>query len=128
MRLIPRRKRTWLVVLLSVAIVGAAGMWWVVTAKSDFERRYDQIKGGLNASEARYVIESGLSSNPICSRDFTVQLMYDRFVWANDGERIVLTFESGIDGQLITQEFTPLPPIEKLRRQWRRTFRFEPPF
>ena len=44
MRLIPRRKRTWLLAALALLVVAGVAVWWVATAKSEFERQFDNLK------------------------------------------------------------------------------------
>ena len=52
MQLIPRRKRTWLLVLLGIVIVGAAEIWWAATKKSEFEGKFGQIAIGISKEVA----------------------------------------------------------------------------
>lgn len=58
MRLIPRRKRTWLLVLVTLAVVFCAATWWVGTEKSDFERKFDQIEIGMTFEEVATLMSS----------------------------------------------------------------------
>jgi hypothetical protein len=56
-RLILRRKRTWLLVLLTLVDVLVGPVWWVMTETRDFERKVDQLKLGRSFEEALVVIE-----------------------------------------------------------------------
>ena len=58
MRIIPRRKRTWLLVLVGVAIVGVS-LWMAASEKSEFERRYDRIPLGVSFEEVSSLMEPG---------------------------------------------------------------------
>ena len=126
MRLFPQRKRTWLLVLLGVAIVSAAAVWWAATVKSDFERRYDRIKIDMTNQDVMDFMEP---VQPSFVGSWFVQegqgVGYSRYEWANDGEQIVLAFQFG---RLKAKNFIPLPAVVKLRRWWQRTFDSASPF
>jgi hypothetical protein len=112
MRLIPRRKRIWLLALLSVALVGLASIWWATSEKSDFEKLYDEIKVGMTLSEAGWLLQNDSleiidEGNGSATSRIIAEFKYDR---------------------LTEKEFKPLPIVERLRRLWRRMFKSNPPF
>jgi hypothetical protein len=118
MRFIPRRKRTWLLVLLGVLIVGATGCWWTATAKSEFERKFDQVKAGMTIEEATEILGSdGLWTEG--------QLTIRKRVSADDTEWAILTFT---DDRLTEKQFSSPDIRDRLRRLWIRTFGSNPPF
>jgi hypothetical protein len=123
MRLIPRRKRTWLLVLLGVAIVGAAVIWWAASEKSDFEKLYEQIRVGMMSREVGDLVDSG----PFPNRPNFIGMEGDPYVrfWTNDGEQINLDFK---DNRLIGKSFIPLDARGRLRRLWTHCFKSRPPF
>jgi hypothetical protein len=122
----PRRKRGWLLVLFGVVIIGPAAVWLVVSAKSEFERRYDRIKIEITIQEVMELMEP---EEPSFVGSWFVEEGqgggYSRYEWANDGEQIVLAFQFG---RLKAKRFIPLPAVEKHRRLWQRTFNSAPPF
>ena len=119
-----RRKRGWLLVLFGVAIIGAAVVWLVASAKSDFERRYDWIKVEMTNQDVMEFMEP---EQPSFVGSWFVEEGqgggYSRYEWANDGEQIILAFQFG---RLKAKRFIPLPAAEKLRRWWQRNS--APPF
>jgi hypothetical protein len=126
MRLIPRRKRIWLLALLSVALVGLASIWWATSEKSDFEKLYDEIKVGMTVSEAGWLLQNdSLEIIDEGNGSATSPSPESHFGWMRDGERIIAEFKYD---RLTEKEFKPLPIVERLRRLWRRMFKSNPPF
>jgi hypothetical protein len=121
-----RRKRDWLLALFGVVIIGAAVVWLVASAKSDFERRYDSIKIEMTIQDVMALMEP---EQPSFVGSWFVEEGqgggYSRYEWANGGEQIVLAFQFG---RLQAKRFIPLPAVEKHRRLWQRTFNSAPPF
>jgi hypothetical protein len=120
MRLIPRRKRTWLLVLLGVAIVGAAGIWWSALSKSEFERKYDQLKLGMSYEESTSIVVTDPARQLLAFAH-----KRQRFAWVDDGEVITLDFEND---RLTRTQFKPAGAIERLGQLWFRCFNSAPPF
>jgi hypothetical protein len=127
MRLIPRRKRTWVLVLLGVAILGAWAVWWAATAKSDFERTFDQIEVGMSTEEVSAVMSSGQAARNLNANWNRMRHKgpLGQIIWDDAGEKIVLDFE---DGQLASKGFTPLHARGRLRWLWTHCFKSAPPF
>jgi hypothetical protein len=124
MRIIPRRKRTWMLVLLAVAILGAASILWTANAdKSDFKMRYDRLSVGMTIPEALAVMTDNAAMAGLAVEDQPTPSM--QFGWTDDGEHIELTFR---DCRLAEKKFRPLPHIERFRRWWTRCFKSKPPF
>jgi hypothetical protein len=126
-RLFQRRKRTSTLAALVLLVMGTA-VWWVATEKSDFERRFDRIElgrtivGSLNRVEQDQVMLTGPPESEYPREPFEL-----RFSWENDSEQITLLVNN--DTHLIVRkEFTQLPLIERLRRNWTRTFGSISPF
>jgi hypothetical protein len=124
MRLIPRRKRTWALVLLGVAIVTSVSLWLEATSyKSDFEREYDRLKIGMTIPETLAVMahSSTLASLSLDDGPWP----YLRCGVTDEGEHITLVFENDL---LTEKEFRPLGARYRLRRLWTRCFKSSPPF
>jgi hypothetical protein len=126
MRLIPRRKGAWALVLFAVAFLGVAGILLVALTKSDLERRFDQIMPGMSLSEAKSII------GPQRPGKISKWLDIDgrpseqtRIIWSIGGESITLVFEND---QLTQKDYVPITGIEKLRRLWERIFKTKPRF
>jgi hypothetical protein len=122
MRLVPRRQRTWLIALLGLAVIAGASIWLLASAKSDFEKRFDQIPYGISVEEAMRLMEPDI---PFSIHKVFLPAPYVRVEWTDDGERFFLNFESE---RLTKKEFAPLTGVNRLRRSWGRVFSFAPPF
>ena len=112
MQLIPRHKRTWLLVLLGVAIVGAVGIRWVATAKSEFERTFDRIQCGMGANELQAILGPRWNVQEL-------GFLSTRLVF-NDADDEVLTLEIDTNCRIKHKEFAPASIATKLRRLWQR--------
>jgi hypothetical protein len=117
---IPRRKRTWVLVLLGVAIVGAAAIWWTASAKSDFEKRFDRIERGMDVDELQAILGPRWKLSELGVLRFRLIL--------NDENDETLNLEIDNNGRIGRKEFKPAPIISRLRRWWQRTFNSAPPF
>jgi hypothetical protein len=126
MRLYPRRKRAYLLALVSVVIVGTAAIWWAVYSKSDFERRVDQIKLGMIVHEIQVVMESDqlAQMTSVTAHSFESLQSYRAVVWDEAGEQVALDFDHG---RLSAKYFTRLPTVARLRLYWLKIFRSGPP-
>jgi len=51
------RKRVWLLLLLTPVVVTGLSMWWIASAKSEFERRCDRIQRGTKLQDAIAVMQ-----------------------------------------------------------------------
>jgi hypothetical protein len=125
MRLGPRRKRTWVLVLLGVVIFGVASIWLAASAKSDFEKAYDGIKVGTPFVEVFALAPIAAGSFESTSFSEGQDRHMRCFVTSDDGEQIELVF---VNDQLTEKEFTPLTGFDPLRRLWAHCFRSNPPF
>jgi hypothetical protein len=123
MRLIPRRKRTCLLVLLGVIIVGAAGIWWAATAKSDFERRFGRVELGMTSQEVANVLnqEKVAMSPGYFGPNGNARVAFGVM---DGGEQVDLEFKGN---KLVRKAFERSPMTERLRRWWHRTFNSVPP-
>jgi hypothetical protein len=122
----PRRKRTWLLVLLGVVIVGVASIWWAASAKSDFERRVGEIELGMSIQEIQVVMKSAQLAQMIGDNIELGAIPVRCVVWDEDGdEQLAFDFEKG---RLASKQFARLTGINRLRALWRKWFRFAPPF
>jgi hypothetical protein len=122
MRLIPRRKRTWLLVLLGVAVVGAAAVWWAASEKSNFEQEFDRLRIGMSIPKALALMAADGGSVDTVAQG---PLSYTRFGWINDGEHITLVFKNE---KLAENEFKQSGIRHRLRRLWTRCFQSQPTF
>jgi hypothetical protein len=124
MRLIPRRKRTWQLVLVVVAIAGAATMWQAVTAKSDFERNFDLAETGMTSQEVAKVIgKENVAIAPAFLAGAGDSVLGIGLI--DGGERADFEFRGN---RLTKKTFTTLPIVERLRRLWVRKLGSKPPF
>ena len=90
----PRRKRTWLLVLLGVVIVGVASIWWAASAKSDFERRVGEIELGMSIQEIQVVMKSAQLAQMIGDNIELGAIPVRCVVWDEDGdEQVAFDFE-----------------------------------
>jgi len=121
MQLIPRRKRTWLLVLLGIVIVGAAEIWWAATKKSEFEGKFGQIAIGISKEVALQLMPDDQAS----VFQSVPPVALTRYEWAVDGEECYLTFSND---RLIEKGFIPLDTRNRLRRLWVRWLNSNPPF
>jgi hypothetical protein len=123
MRLIPRHKRSWLLVLLVVAIVDAAAIWWAASEKSEFERRFELVKIGMRLGETIASMEPDILAR---ISPLNENVSGYRYAVSDDGgEHAAFDFEGG---RLTRKTFTLPTGIERLLRWWTRVFGSKPPF
>jgi hypothetical protein len=121
MPLFPRRKRIWLLATLALLVIVGTSLWWIVTAKSEFERHFDRVTIGMSIQEACAVMESEMPTAR--SR---VQFLPQAFAYAENGESA--EFRLDRTERIMAKFFNRPATIERLRRLWTRTVGNNPPF
>jgi SmpA/OmlA family protein len=124
MRLVPRRKRWWLLIGLAVSLgVG----WWLLTRPTELELKVARVRAGMTRDEVVSILGSPDTNENM--RDFD-RGRFDEIDWAMTWDRpnefAVVVFHR--DDKVSRKHYQKLTLIERLREMWGERFGSPAPF
>lgn len=125
MRILPRRKRWYLVAALVPLAIAAA--FWIDSRPTKLKRQFDGIQVGMTREQAVAVLGTPDLQENYSDEPATKPNEPDRAAaWERGREYVVLVFD--IEGRVLVKRYHRMSMTEVIRELWVKTFNRAAPF